>query len=328
MALLQIAEHSPEWHAIRLQNIGGSEIAGLFGVQADYQQSAYTLHMVKSGRIPAPPVDDSPGSRVWFGTQLEPVIAAMAAKIHGWKISKGGYCLDDWVGGMACSLDYIIDEPGPEERKLGFTGPGVLQLKNVDQAQHKQKWVENEPPFPVLVQLQHEIACAGVTWGVIAGLVGGNNLPAYRYEERQKTIELIRQRVGEFWQNVEAKKPPHVDGKDSTAAALAALYPTLADLLPIDLSNDNELPEICAGLLVASADVKGAKAIEQEYKNRLAEKMTGHRKAFCNGYSISGVFTPENKGTRAGDLPPKQIIGARKSSIWHRVTELIFGVAA
>lgn len=327
MALLQIAEHSPEWHAVRLKNIGGSEIAGLFGIQEEYQQSAYTLHMVKSGRIPSPPVDSSMGSRIWFGTQLEPIIAEMAAEIHGWKITKGGYCTDEWVKGMACSLDYLITEPGPEERKLGFEGPGVLQIKNVDMIQHNRKWVGDEPPFSILLQLQHEIACSGCTWGVIAGLVGGNDLPAYRYAARHKTIETIRQYVGDFWQRVAERKPPHVDGKNSTADALRALFPEIVGELPVDLSADNEIAEICAGLVVATADRKGAEENETAYKNRLDEKMAGRKKAFCNGFSIGGVFTKENPGTRAGDLPKDQIIGARKASYWFRVKELLGAMA-
>jgi predicted phage-related endonuclease len=323
MIVSEIVEHSDGWHAARLKNIGGSEIAGLFGVQADYAQSAYTLHMVKSGRIPAPPVDNSPGSRVWFGIKLEPTIAALAAELYGWNIEKGGYCLDDTTPGMACSLDYLISEPGPEEIKLGFTGKGVLQIKNIDGIQFRQKWTGDEPPFPILLQLQHEIACSGCTWGVIIGMVGGNELPAYRYAKREKTIALIRKRVTEFWEGVRAGKPPLVDGTDSTAAAIAALYPTLGIEAPIDLSTDNELPEICAGLIVATADRKGAEANEQEYKNRLRDKLKGHKHGVCNDYAINGVFTKANPGCRAGDLPPDQIIGKRAESIWWKVKELV-----
>jgi predicted phage-related endonuclease len=323
MIIAEITEHTAEWHAARLKNIGGSEIAGLFGVQADYAPSAYTLHMVKSGRIPAPPVDDKPGSRVWFGIKLEPTIAALAAELHGWKLAKGGYCLDDTTPGMACSLDYLITEPGPEEIKLGFEGPGVLQIKNIDGIQFRQKWTADEPPFPILLQLQHEIACSGCTWGVIVGMVGGNELPAYRYAKREKTIALIRKRVTEFWEGVRAKKAPLVDGTDSTAAAIAALYPTLGIKLPLDLTTDNELPEICAGLIVATADRKAAEANENEFKNRLTEKLKGHKNAVASGYAINGVFTPENPGQRAGDLPPSQIIGKRAESIWFKVKELV-----
>lgn len=322
MIVSDVIEHTEAWHAARLKNIGGSEVAGLFGVQADYAQSAYTLHMVKSGRIPAPPVDDSPGSRVWFGTELEPTIARMAAKLYGWDIEKGGYTLDDTTPGMACSLDYLITAPGPEETKLGFTGKGVLQIKNIDGSQFRQKWTADEPPFPILLQLQHEIACSGCAWGVIVGMVGGNELPAYRYARREKTISLIRNRVTEFWAGVRAGKPPLVDGTDSTAESLAALYPTLGIEAPLDLTTDNELPEICAGLLVATADRKQAEAVEAEFKNRLKEKMKGRKHGICNDYALNGVFTPANPGQRAGDLPPDKIVGKRAESIWWKVKEL------
>lgn len=322
--LTTIAEHTPDWHAIRLKNIGGSEIAGLFGVQADYAQSAYTLHMVKSGRIPAPPVDDSPGSRIWFGIKLEATIAQIAAELHGWDIQKGGYCTDDTTPGMACSLDYIITKPGPEEIKLGFTGPGVLQIKNVDGLQFRQKWTSDEPPFPILLQLQHEIACADCTWGVIVGMVGGNELPAYRYARREKTITLIRARVAAFWTGLRDARPPLVDGSDSTAAAVAELYPALGIELPLDLTTDNEMPEICAGLIVATADRKGAEENEREFKTRLAEKLKGHKHAVCSGYALNGVFTAANPGQRAGDIDPDKIIGKRAASLWWKVKELAF----
>ncbi len=75
----EIKPDTPEWHAIRMKHIGGSEISALFGVQPEFAQSAFTLFMVKSGKIPAPPVDDSPGTRIWYGKRLEPAIGALSA---------------------------------------------------------------------------------------------------------------------------------------------------------------------------------------------------------------------------------------------------------
>ena len=124
--------------------------------------------------------------------------------------------------------------------------------------------------------------------------------------------------MSDFLKGIAENKPPLVDGTNSTADALAELYPLPPNEAPIDLSADNELPEICAGLLVARADRKGAEANEQTYENRLAEKMAGHKRAVTNGFAINGVFTPENPGRTA---EPGEIIGARKASIWFRVKE-------
>lgn len=327
MALIKIAEHTPEWHALRLKHVGGSEIASLFHQQANWGNSEYTLFCVKSGKIPAPPVDDSPGSRVWVGIRKEPTIAAMGAEIHGWKISKGLYAKDDTISGMGASLDYVIDEPGPEEVKLGFEGPGVLQVKNVDGQVYRESWTSDEPPFHILLQLQHEIACSGFTWGVILPEVRGSEYPAFRYSARPKMIALIRERVSAFWQRVRDNKPPLVDGTDSTAAALAAMFPLRAGDEELDLSTDNEIADICVGILTSKADLKGAEKMVTEYENRLKEKMRTYRRARCNGYSIKGIYTPANPGTRAGDLPADKIVGARKESIWFRVNELMGAMA-
>lgn len=320
--LHRIEERTAAWHEIRRKNVGGSEIAALFRAQADYQMSEYSLFMVKSGRIPPPPVDDGPGTRIWFGIKLEAQIAQMAADLYGWTIEKGGYCTDDTTPGMGASLDYLITAPGPDERAMGFTGPGVLQIKNIDWIQHKRTWDHDEPPPHILLQLQHEIACSGCTWGIIVGMVGGNELPAYRYSIRPKMVGEIRQRVGAFWTRVGERKPPLIDGSDSTADAISTLFPAIDDDRQVDLTSDNELPEICAGLVVATADRKEAEAREQELKNRLDEKMAGRKRGLCSGFAINGVLTKANPGTRAGDLPPDKIIGARRGSLWFRIKEL------
>jgi hypothetical protein len=277
--------------------------------------------MVKSGRIPAPPVDDSPGSRIWYGKRLEPAIGSLCAELKNWSLRPGPYATDDQCAGMAASLDFIIDSPGPAEVALGFRGPGVLQIKNSDWFQHKRGWTGSQPPLPVILQLQHEIACSGFGWGYVVCLVGGNELEKFPYQARPRLADEIRLRVSDFWKGVRAGKPPLVDGTNSTADALAGLYPLPPNEAPIDLSGDNELPQICAGLLVATADRKGAEANERAWANRLAEKMAGHKRGACNGYLINGVLTPEMPGIRAGDLPPDKIIGARAASIWFKVIE-------
>ncbi len=298
MTELRIPEGTPEWHAIRLRHVGGSEVAALFGVQEDYQQSLWTLHMVKSGRIPAPHVDDAPGTRIWYGKKLEPIIAEMAAQLHGWTVTKGGYCIDDTTPGMGCSLDYVITEPGPEETKLGFSGPGVLQLKNADWLAHKRGWVQDEPPFSVILQLQHEIACSGYGWGVIGCLVGGNNLPAYRYAAAPKIIEGIRDRVTRFWEDVRANRPPHVDDSESTAEAIRALYPSAVSLVPIDMTDNPDFDAICAQFLITRENRRASDKAEQGVKNELEAILQGATLAESLGWRVSVAVVEDKPGRR------------------------------
>jgi predicted phage-related endonuclease len=320
VAICLIKEKTPEWHAIRLKNIGGSEIAGLFGLHAAFGQSAYALHMVKSGRIPEPPVEDGPGSRVWFGVHMEPIIAAMGAELYRWTLEKGGYCTDDQQPGMACSVDFVITEPGPAEVELGFTGPGILQIKNTDWLNHRREWVGGEPPHWILLQLQHEIACAGYAWGAILPCIGGNELPVYRYAARPVTAALIRDRIAEFWEGVRTGKPPSIDGSDSTADAIRAAFPSVPDTQPIDLRGHNELPFICTQFILARENKKASDSAYQAAKNELEAILAGHTKAETDGYRITVAVVKETPPRAPG---PGEMIGGRASSRRLTVTERI-----
>ena len=296
----EIVEGSEAWHGIRLDHVGGSEVAGLFGVQAGWGQSRMTLHLVKSRKIPAPPVDDSPGTRIWAGKRLEPVIATMCAEMFGWTIEKGYYHTDDECPGMACSLDYVITEPGPREIARGFSGPGVLQLKNSDYIQHKDQWAGSEPPFHIILQLQHEMACAGLGWGVIGVLKGGNEVLAYHYPASARIAAAIRAKVSEFWDEVRGGRLPNTDGTDSTADTLRALYPTVPNETPLDFTGDKEFMDACVQFRVTSANKSASEKAYVTAKNFLESKLQGKTWAIGDGFSVK-VSAAQDKPDRLAE---------------------------
>lgn len=288
MSIRPIPTQSEDWHALRRQNVGGSEVAALFGVQSDYALSHYALWHVKAGLAPAPEVG---GPRVSWGLYLEQAIAEAAAVENGWTLRKGGYCTDDTTPGMACTLDYEI-EASDADRADGRDGIGVLEIKNADWLVWRRKWTDDEPPLHILLQLQHQLACAGREWGMVACLVGGNDLRIYPYRARPKLIADIRARVTAFWQSIREGKPPPVDGSEGATHVLKSLYAESVDGIA-DLQADNELPEICAGILHAVNARKEAEKRESEFKNRLRAKLGSHLKARAQGFFISVAVTPE-----------------------------------
>src|ERR1700761_6912731 len=76
--MTSITINSPEhWHELRAQHVGCSEIAALFG---EHQHlTPFELWHIKNGTLPAPYLGDN--DRVFWGTTLEPAIAAGAAKL-------------------------------------------------------------------------------------------------------------------------------------------------------------------------------------------------------------------------------------------------------
>ena len=297
-----------EWHALRAKNVGASEIAALFGVQADYALSHYALWHVKAGRAPPPIVDNQ---RAKWGLRLERAIADAAADENDWKIAPAGYRTDPTTPVLGCTPDFLIATDPKEE------GPGLLEIKNADWLIHKRAWTDDEPPLHILLQLQHQLAATGLAWGVVACLVGGNDLRLYRYKARPKLIADIRAKVRAFWASIAEDRPPPVDGSDSVSAVLRALYLETVDEVA-DLTDDNELPEICADYLDAGARRRVAEKDEAAAKNRLIEKLGIYRAAHTEGFRIRVAVTAEKA---AAPAPPGYIIPGRKESRRYTVKE-------
>lgn len=330
MAFIDLPEHTEEWHRIRSRNIGGSEIASLFGeeekpdpsaedVKAGFSDSLFSLHYIKAGIVKPRQIE---ADRVDAGIYMEPSIAAYAAAKRGWQIVKGRYATDDTTPGMGASLDYEIMDAGRDAERVvedghvvrgisgPLVGPGVLQIKNVDAIQYLKKWIDGEPPIYIILQVQHEMACSGYQWAVLAAMVGGNRLRLYFYEARPQIISQIRQRVAEFWARIAEGRPPAADGSDASSYALKELYPVLRnnESDPLDLSGSNEVPVLCSDLEETTSKRLELQKQEESLKNRLKAIMGNSTYARCGSWIIKCSVTPPNPGR-----PPRpgELIGIR-----------------
>lgn len=280
-----VVHGSADWHALRSKHIGGSECAALWGMQYDYAQSLFALHMIKSGRIPEPPVDDSPGTRVWYGKMMEPVIAEMAAKLFRWKIRyPGPYAIDDTTPGLAASLDGIIEEPGEEETRLGYRGPGVLEIKRAEWLVFKEKWTGNEPPPPAILQTQHGMAASGLGWGVVVVLAGEVGLVPFRYRRREGIISQDRERVEEFWDRVRRDDPPNTDRSRATAEAISGLFPVRVAEPILDLLGNKAADLTVVEAINARANFEGSTYAKADAHNALNWILKEHLNAETDSY--------------------------------------------
>ena len=300
MAFLPRPDNDADWHALRLRHVGGSEIAALFGLQARYGLSYFGLYQIKSGAVAAPPVD---GDRVEAGNLFEDAIVTWGARRYGWTVYDAVYASDDECPGLGATLDRLIDA-GPDEIALGMTGRGVCEAKNVDREVFMTQWVNDEPPFHILLQLQHQLACSGMPWGCIVAVVGGNELRCWRYWADPALIDMIRKAVTKFWSDIREGREPDVDGAESTAAILRSLYPEVLDDGEVDMSANNEWAETVADFLAAG---KAKRAANDEYdltKNRLVKLLGSTKRARGGGYVVSVVVTPEKaeRPARPGEM--------------------------
>lgn len=303
MSMTTFTHDSDAWHAMRARNLGSSEVAALFDLAREdtpgYLSSRFALWHIKKGNAP-PLFVENP--RIKWGVRLEAVIAEAAAEENGWSVQKGGYFTDHHCTGLGASLDYVIDYDQKE------SGPGVLELKAVDWLVHKRSW-DSEPPPHILLQLMHQLAATGYSWGAVCCLVGGNDLKTYRYAARPAIIADIRRRVTEFWKSIDEGREPPVDGSESASAVLQSLYPHLVDDA-VEITS-NEWAEAAHGLASAAIARKSANDDYDLAKNRIVQLLDGHKRGWGNGWEVNTRITSENPGRQP---KPGELIGVRKES--------------
>lgn len=298
-----------DWHELRSKNIGGSEIAGLFDMSQPYQLTLYGLHMVKS-RLVEDTFDGN--ERTIWGNRLEEAIALGIAEDNGWQVRKGGYFKDATAIGMGSTLDYIIAED-PE-----YDGPGAFEIKNVDGFVFADKWVNEEPPEHILLQLQHQLAVTGFKWGAIGALIAGNRTMVYKYAARPNLIKEIRRRVSDFWEGVAEGVVPKVDGAETTRDLLRALY-TPVTREELDVGDDDSWRETGRAFIDTQKALKEAKKAHDEAKNALIAMLGPVKSVKGTGLVFSQSVTAE-KADRVAK--PGEIIAGRKESRRYNVKEV------
>ncbi len=299
MALSPPPPDRAAWLALRNRSVGSSEQATLWGVEADYAPSLFKLWHIKAGLAS----DTFAGNRLTkWGLLLEEVIATAVAEEKGWTVRKGRYAVADDTPGMAATLDFEIDRD-PTGQHLG---PGILETKNVQWLIARRYWTEEEPPPHIILQLQHQFACTGYSWGAIGALVGGNELRILPFTADPDIIASSKQRVTDFWRSIAENRPPPADGGAGVPEVLRQMYPEVGDPA-IDLSGDNEFSTQIDELIEASAARKAAEKRYHAASNALMAKLGPHRRGFTrDGFSASIVVVKERptRPARIGDMIP------------------------
>jgi len=109
-------------------------------------------------------------------------------------------------------------------------GIGVLEIKNVGEWMVKGRshttgnW-EDEPPLRFQVQLQHQLAVTGMSWGTLCALIGGNKLRWFDMDMNVSFMCAMIEKEAAFWELVKSKTPPPPDGSIATADTLRRMYP-------------------------------------------------------------------------------------------------------
>lgn len=228
------------WLEIREHGIGGSDASVIVGLNR--WKSPWQLWMEKTGQ--AEPEDVSEKESVYWGTQLEDLVAREFSKRTGKKVQRRGVLQHDEYPFMLASVDrMIVGEDAGLECK---TASGFLA----------REWVDDEIPDAYYVQCQHYLMVTGAKRWYIAVLIGGQKFIWKEVPRSEKDIAVLMAAEVDFWHKVETGELPSVDGTESCTKAISEHFSGGGAKVELPTDADEIVRQIDE-LEEAAKDIKG-----------------------------------------------------------------------
>lgn len=259
-----------EWLRWRRRGLGGSDMAAIMGLSP----FASPLEVFRA-KIREASADDASEAMYW-GTQLEDVVAREFARRTGFKVHRRQALLQHpTVPYLIGNVDRIVtSHPG---------GPAVLEAKTTS-AFRQESWAEGAAPLAYQVQVQHYLDLTGYAQGYLAVLIGGQDFRIVPVPRDAELIARMHEAAEAFWLCVQTGTPPTVDGSAATAEALKLLY---------DRANGREilLPDEAWAWIDQRAQAKAAEKAAQaaltEAENHLKALLGEAERGQLPGYLVT-----------------------------------------
>ncbi|ALJ71651.1 YqaJ viral recombinase family nuclease [Burkholderia pseudomallei] len=250
-----------DWLAVRRTGIGGSDAAAAVGLNP--YMSPLELWLDKTGRadgLPRPDPEDTTSPTYW-GTLLEPIVAAVYTKQTGNKVRRVNAVLrHPSVPFMLANLDREV---------VGARDVQILECKTAGEF-GARLWRNGVPEY-VELQVQHQLAVTGKTAAHVAVLLCGQALEVFRIERDEGLIARLVELEERFWRFVETDTPPPADGSESADRALRHLYPGHGG--QVDFTGDVRLSSTFADLVAVRAEIEARQTVEAQLKQTIQQAM-------------------------------------------------------
>lgn len=207
--IIPVKQRTPEWEDARLTlGIGASQAAAAIGVSP--WQSTVGLWAEKLGLVP-PQEQSIP---MMIGNELEPLIARLYTDATGIKIRRATMLRQHPEHAfMLASLDRRAGRK-PIELKWSARGDGYGEPGT------------DEVPDDVLAQVLHQLAVVDEPEGDVAALIGRReSISIFTIRRDVEAEAAIIEREAIFWDHVQSRTEPPLDGSEATRAYLRSRYP-------------------------------------------------------------------------------------------------------
>jgi putative phage-type endonuclease len=276
-----------DWLAVRRTGIGGSDAAAAVGLNP--YVSPLELWLDKTGRgegLPGPDPNDTTSPTYW-GTLLEPIVAASYTKQTGNRVRRVNAVL------RHATIPFML--ANVDREVVGCRDVQLLECKTAGEF-GARLWRAGVPEY-VELQVQHQLAVTGKSAAHVAVLLCGQALEVFRVERDDALIGRLIELEARFWQYVECDKPPPADGSESADRALRHLYPGNGGT--VEFTDDRRLSAVFADLVAVRREIETRQATEAQLKQTIQQAMGDATRAV---FETGAVSFKRSRDSSAVDL--------------------------
>jgi len=259
---------SDEWKTRRKRGIGGSDAAAALGLSR--WKSPLRLYLEKIGEIEEEPDNEA----MYWGRVLEDVVVKAFEERTGKKTRR--------VNHMLIHPQHSFMLANIDRRIVGEKA--LLEVKTTAQW-NEEEWKGDEMPQEYIIQGQHYLAVTGYDKAYFAVLVGGRKLLIKELPRDEELIEMIIEGEKRFWEHVEKRIPPELDGSPDAEKILNYLYPVAQEGTTIELPPTAE--NLVEEIRLLSQQIKELETLKKEKENKLKEMIGEAEKAYVGNYVIT-----------------------------------------
>jgi predicted phage-related endonuclease len=263
---LAVRQGTDEWREERINGLGSSDMP----IVAGEKDGLLALWAVKAGLMEPEQPDERTAKLFRWGHLMEPVIAQAYTEETGRPLVR--------VNRMLQSRDWPVARASLDRRSAVKGERRGVEVKNT----RSPRWDRYEAvPGDVQVQTQWQCYVAGLDVVDVAVLVAGSDLRIFEVERDDAWIGDLLYLARDFWDHVQAKTRPSIDGSESTRRTLARLHPRDdGEMLPLS----PEFEELARQLVAAKLASKAAEDAEGTVSNAI-------RAMLGDASGVEGAFT-------------------------------------
>lgn len=255
-----------DWLAERRKSIGGSDVAGILGLN-EYS-SPFTIYADKLGLLP--PKEDNEAMRI--GRDLEDYVAARFTEKTGKKVRR--------ENSIIRNPDYPYLHANVDRVIVGENA--VLECKTVSALTLKNYKNGDYPPRFYAQCCEYMLVC-GFTKAYLAVLVLGKEFLVFEIERDEDELAALNWSCKEFWKYVESQTPPPADGEASTSDTISTLYPESNDNTVSLMAYESDLKQY----MTYNSLIKDIEKQRDEVANRIKSFMGESGKGESDSYKVS-----------------------------------------